>query len=899
MPSSKKKTSTAGGRLAIGRLIQRGAIGIVVLALLVAILGGYAATRFLQLDADTNNLIADDRPFMAPFRAWIEEFGDLEFIYVVVDPADASDAEADRVVDLLVDRLREIPELPEVQGWVTADEQWRLGTWSMSEADLEGLVRTGDATGLLASETSNAAILAEGMRRLGRVSDIRALDLDDAARIENAAGGVLLLESIAATRLEDVAELATPSDFELARSRKREYLVNPDGRLRFIEIMPRKDFGTLAAIEGPLAAIREVLSDVGRSHPEVDIGLTGKPVLQADELATSDADMTRCAAAAFTIIAILFIWMFRGIVRPLLIVIAFACAFGWTYGAATLLVGRLNLLSIVFMLVLVGVGLDYGVHIVSRWLESRRAGTSRENTLDEVVRTAGVGNLFGATTSAGVFLLALLTDFGGLRELGLIAGVGLILCMISMCVVLPSLLYLSDRRREVSKVGIDGSTAERYGGDNTSRGAGWVLVVGALATGLFAFAVYEEARFEDNLLELQAEGLESVEWEHRVLEDSSSASWFAASIADSIAQVETITERARTEPAIGEVRSVLDLIAPPTPARDRLRATFASNAMPVEPSGVRSPAAKIDAASLRRASDRVRTLARNARSVDPSGAIRLDALASRLRALSEAFRTAPPQHGGIAARRAAVEATRARVRHAIEMLRSGAEMTLREVLPDAVRKRLMAGSGRFLVSLVPAGDVWNPEGMANFVDAVRRVDPDVTGVPITQYESLRDMRRSFITMGLLALVLVTILVWADFRSIRATLVTMIALLVGLVWTVGIAALVGVSFNVANFFAIPILLGLGVDSGIHLMHRLRETSGASISGTAKAVVITAITTGIGFGSLVFANHRGLQSLGALMAIGSLCCLASTLVLLPSLARRLRACGDDVPCVGESA
>lgn len=875
-------------RPALGRLITAAPGWIVVLALLLAVLGAVTAARDLELDADTNNLIAADRPFMAPFQAWMEEFGDLEFIYAVVDPGDASREETDLAVDQLATRLRELTVLPEVQGWITVPEQWRLGTWAMRTDELEGLVQAGDATGVLASDVPAATILAEGVRRLGRVADVRALQLDDSARRENAAAGILLLETIAATTLDDVPELATSTGFDLAMPMERVYLVNPGGRLRFVEIMPQKDFGTLAAIEGPLRAIRQVLGEMERAHPSIEFGLTGKPVLQADELATSDADMTRCAAGALAIITVLFVWLFRGVTRPLLVVIAFACAFGWTYGAATVLVGRLNLLSIVFMLVLVGVGLDYGVHIVGRWIEARRGGLESTEAVDDVLRTAGVGNLFGAVTSAGVFLLALLTDFGGLRELGLIAGVGLLFCMVAMCVVLPSLLYLTDRNARPSDDPVR-SQIDRAPSADHPRGSIWIIVAGVLATGLLGLAVYEEARFQDNLLELQATGLESVAWEHRVFEDSSSASWFAASIANSIPQVEEITERARTEPAIEGVRSILDLIAPPTPDRTALRADFARRARPTEPSGLRAPA-RIDANQLRRASDRVFTLARNARRIDATGVDRLDALGTRLRDLAEAFRTANADRGGIAALRVAIERVRARVGAAVRELQAGAETSLRDVLPDALRRRLMAPSGRFLVSLIPAGDVWNPEGMATFVSAVRRVDPDVTGVPITQYESLRDMRRSFTTMGVLSLLLVALLVWLDFRSVRTTLAAMIALLVGLVWTVGVAAMMGISFNVANFFAIPILLGLGVDSGIHLLHRLKETNGASISGTGRAVAITAVTTGIGFGSLIFAEHRGLQSLGALMAIGSMSCLASTLLLLPSLARRLRVCGE---------
>ncbi|MBQ72004.1 MAG: RND transporter, partial [Planctomycetaceae bacterium] len=166
--------------------------------------------------------------------------------------------------------------------------------------------------------------------------------------------------------------------------------------------------------------------------------------------------------------------------------------------------------------------------------------------------------------------------------------------------------------------------------------------------------------------------------------------------------------------------------------------------------------------------------------------------------------------------------------------------------------------------------------------------PEVTGVPITQYESLRDMRSAFLEMAVLSSILVLVLLTIDFRRVRPVIIAMIVLTVGLVWTIGVTSAIGVHLNVANFFAIPILIGIGIDSSIHMLHRADECGRGPLDfrGTRGAVVLTALTTGIGFGSLVFARHRGLESLGMVMAIGSACCLLSTVILLPSLTSWLR-------------
>ena len=218
---------------------------------------------------------------------------------------------------------------------------------------------------------------------------------------------------------------------------------------------------------------------------------------------------------------------------------------------------------------------------------------------------------------------------------------------------------------------------------------------------------------------------------------------------------------------------------------------------------------------------------------------------------------------------------------------AGDRADLRNALPAAIRDSLVAPSGRYLVRMLPAEDAWEVEPLERFVGAMRAVDPNATGVPMTQLESIRDMTSAFVQMAVLALVAVAVLVWIDFRSLACVGICLAALLLGLAWTVGAITVLGVPLNLANFFGIPILMGLGIDSAVHMTHRARESRGRRIryGATAKAVALTATTTAIGFGSLVFASHSGLQSLGLVMLVGSVACLAAALLFVPSAVRLL--------------
>ena len=854
-------------------------MSVLILALLIAVAGAILAATTLKIDADTNSLISDDRPFMKTYRAFMAEFGDLEYIYIVVDagsPADRS--AADSAVNQLLEELKQQTDLAGVHGVISPREQWRLAPRAMPLSDLEGLVAASGAFAGIMQAGGPAELLEDAETGLQRLVS-EAFTLDETTARTLGARSLFILESLAAAP----ARPSGPwSDFEPAAPRHQQYLRSATGRMSFIEILPQKDYGSLAVIEEPLARIRDVIASVQSAHPTVDIGLTGKPVLQADEMAVTRSDMTRASIIALSIIAVLFMVVFRGVRRPLLAVVAFAAAFGWTYGLATLLVGRLNLLSMVFMLVLVGVGLDYGVHVVARWSEARRRGTAKEANR-HVMHTAVVGNLTGAVTSAGVFLLALLTSFQGLRELGLIAGVGLLMCLIAMTLVLPALLILTER---TGKTDPGGPVEPAPRGDTGRRSAfsTTVIVLTAILSTWFVFLVPQHLRFESNLLELQSRELEAAQWERRLFADDTSASWFAAAITDAIDALPELALKASEEPAIGRVMSVLDLIEPPSPERAQARLELAKATQRLSP-GTPRRSAPLEPDRMIRVTGRLKALAAMAGSrITAEQRAQMIDLADRLQVQAQVL--AGGERDEAAALQDRIQAGLSRTAEALVDMGEGAAADLRESLPGALRARFVSPENTFLLLMQPTEDVWDYEAMGTFVAAIRRVDPEATGVPITQYESMNDMALAFTIMAIGAILVVALIIWLDFRSWVSTLFCMGSLAIGILWTLGLLSLFSIPLNLANFFAIPILIGLGTDSSIHVLHRWRDmqrTGENRYGATLRAVTLTAVTTGIGFGALLTAQHRGLQSLGWVMAIGSMTCLLSAVILLPQFLR----------------
>jgi hypothetical protein len=208
-----------------------------------------------------------------------------------------------------------------------------------------------------------------------------------------------------------------------------------------------------------------------------------------------------------------------------------------------------------------------------------------------------------------------------------------------------------------------------------------------------------------------------------------------------------------------------------------------------------------------------------------------------------------------------------------------------DTLPVFLRERFVGVTGKYLVQVFPARNVWDPAALAEFVTALRRVDPQVTGGPVTFFETSRLMRDGYFQAGAYALVAICILVVSDFRRLSLAFLALVPLAVGALWTVGVMGLLGLQFNLANLIILPLIIGIGISNGIHIMHRHLEEGheGPSViaRSTGKAVVLSSLTTAVGFGSLMVARHYGIFSLGLLLTVGVVCNLLASITALPAI------------------
>jgi predicted RND superfamily exporter protein len=204
-------------------------------------------------------------------------------------------------------------------------------------------------------------------------------------------------------------------------------------------------------------------------------------------------------------------------------------------------------------------------------------------------------------------------------------------------------------------------------------------------------------------------------------------------------------------------------------------------------------------------------------------------------------------------------------------------------LPHSLVDRFVGQHGRYLLKIYGKGNIWDAAALGQFVKDVRTVDPHVTGNPLQAHEASFEMKRSYQEAAIYSLLVIIGVLVLDFRSLRYSLIAALPLAVGMFQTYGLLGYLNVPLNPANLIALPLILGIGVDYGVHIVHEFREQPGPyrMSPGTAVAVLVDGLTTIVGFGSLMIASHQGLQSLGRVLTIAVTCCMFSSLIMLPAL------------------
>ena len=810
---------------------------VVLAGTVVVIVAGVVLGTRLKFETDVLNLMPRHDPVVSEFKRVLQDFGSLEtlLIAVPVDGEEQLDTSL-ALVDALAAEIQQSPYLSRVEAHLEdpvklADTVLRHAVLFLDQQGLEALRERLTPAGLAA-----------------RASDIRAsIDTPQGMiakefAVRDPLGFLpLLLSRIGRTPSSLKVDFA--SGYYLSADHSMVLiLAKPKGPAQDIDF----DHALLSDLGLRIDKVRKQFADQEGLDPDevpgVEIG--GGHRIAYEDATLIKKDIAWNSVTSVAGVLVLFFLAYRRFATAHYAFLPLATGLALTFIFTAVTLGSLNSATSGFSALLVGLGIDFTILTYGRYLEGRLAGVAKAEALEAMAVHTGPAVVLGAITTVGTFYAFLATRFAGLREFGLLTGTGIVFMMLSAFLILPALVTLFDRAaapRPPSKW-LNLEPVLRW----AQRRSGAVLAAAAVVTVLAAGALFW-LRFDDDVRNLRSPSNQGVAVQERVAKAfglSFNAMMILVDAPDEVTALARVHQLAVgldklvEEGVVSSYESLANLI-PPLTSQERSLAWLASHRELTDPARVKR---ELDAA------------------LQATGLVP-GAFADGITTLDEALRPAGPV--------------------TLEVWRG---TPVEQVVERSLRHE--DGGVTTVVNVFSPPGKWRREAPPQLIELVRGVpQASLTGVNLVSQRLRHTVWQDAAVAGLLGLVLVIgLLLWSS-HSLKGALVCLLPVATGVLWALGVMAVVGYPLNLLNVFVITMVIGVGSDYAIYMVHRIREGHGIEeLAQTARAVVLSALTTIVGFGTLIMTHYPGLQSMGwmALLGISFACCTA--VVVVPLVARR---------------
>lgn len=844
-------------------------------SLLLAVACAVYTSRNLGMNSDTTDMLSEHLPFRANYKHYKKTFPqdqEMDTLVLVLDAPTPEQAHA--ATKRLAERLRQdTANIKDIylQGGDIFFE--RNGLLYESISELGHITdRLAAAQPLIARIATDPTLYTFATVLTEAVEELRAgrkLELGPVL------GGV---SATLDARLADAPRALSWQILFRGEEQKNTYR-------ELMTVQPQLDYTQLSAAEQPIAELRATAKDLGLMEEGVRLRVTGDVALADEELKSAMHGTEYAGLLALVLVAVVLYIAMRTTGLILVVLLSLALGLLLTAAFATVAIGHLNVISIAFAVLYVGLGVDYAIHFLLRYRELLEDGQPAMQALPAAGGDTGHSLFLCAVTTAIGFYAFMPTSYTGVAELGLIAGTGMLISLVVTLTLAPAL----QRYLPTHSVPVD-AAAENALGKLLELPLRWrkVVYAGTFAALLVAVAALPRIEFDYNLLNLQDQRGEAVQTFRELLAETEHSPWHAVALADSEIEADRLTQRLLSLPEVSRVVTILDFV--PAEQEEKL-ALIEEMALTLGPLTFPTVATATDSHMLMQ-----QRAALNALGV----------------ALDRFIVERPDHPASVSARtlRASLSALLARVDEmgnsdkdrllratgkdllallpdAMQRLNTSIEATSfsQQQLPESLRTRWHSQTGQYRVAIYPAENINDNQALRRFVRSVQQQAPQATGAPVISLEAGEAVVQAFIQAFSLALVGITIILMFMLRSVVSTLLVLIPLLLAALFTGAVTVLLGVQFNFANIIALPLLLGIGIDSGLHLVQRSRSegTTHENLmhTSTTRAIFYSALTTLVGFGSLAFSSHQGTASMGVLLTIGLALTLICVLVILPVL------------------
>jgi hopanoid biosynthesis associated RND transporter like protein HpnN len=833
---------------------RRRATYVVVLAAIVAALTAWFALSRLGIDTDTGRLLGEDLPWRQQEMALDKAFpANVDNLAIVVDGA--TPELADVAAQAIDDRLTARPDLfrytRRPDGGPFFDQQ---GLLLLPKDEVQQvadrLIQAQPLLGSLAVDPSLRGLL-------------HTLDLALEGKQRGVTDGSELQQPLAA--LADVADNALvdlqpkPLGWSTLLTGRGD---SQSDRQRFVLTQPVLDYSSLQ----PAERARDFIHAVGKELPHVRVRITGAIAMSDEELETVSQGMGLSSGLSFIGVMLLLLLALRSwkmivsIIATLIVGLLLTAAFA----AAT--VKSLNMISVAFGVLFVGIAVDFSIQFAIAYRDMRHREPDPKLAMKETGRRMARPLVLAAATIAIGFLSFLPTDYRGVRELGLIAGAGMVIALVLNLTLLPALMWRTRPHGAGARVGwAQLAAADRFLMQNRRA-----VLIGTAVLTLIAAALLPRLAFDFDPLHLRDPKTESVSTVLELMADPNTTPYTLDLLKPSLEAARQSVERIDKIP---EVKHALWLgVFVPDDQDDKLaiiddlRTLLGPTLSPATTS--KPPSEDELRAALRNTASRLRGAGGSRQDVETRLAGALDKLAGSDSARLAAFRDA-------------VTAGLPRTLQQVRSLLQAHKVTL-ETLPQDLKQSWLAADGRARVEVYPAIDAQDPKALQRFVEAVKAIEPTVSGSAVTIRESAKTIIGAFALAGVLSTIAIAAVLLFALRRASDVLRVMGPLLLAGLFTLATCAATGLELDFANIIALPLLLGIGVAFDIYFVVAWRAGRWPPLAtATTRAVVFSASTTSVAFACLLLSSHPGTVGMGSLLLLELGWVLAVTLIVVPAL------------------
>ncbi len=851
----------------------RGPWLVLAVTLVLTVLAGYSATR-LTVNTSTSDILSAELPFRQVEIKYREAFPKEELAVVVIDAPDSG--EADATARGLMQHLATRASLFE-------------------RTEIAGASPYFDHYGLLFLSTDQLTALGQGLRPARRLLMTLAADpsLRGLAKLmsmaqegvsQGAAPGSLakLLSQLADT----LDKRAKGQPAEMQWTTLLNFGPSLQGARRLVQVLPILNDRSINRAGPALDGLKAAIAETAAEHPGATLRLTGEPVLRQQELNDALAGAIRASILSFFLVsATLIIGIGSGrLIAALLITLIVGTI--WTTGLAALAVGRLNLISVTFMVLFFGLGIDFGTHLGLRHLEEVRSGKNFKDALYAAMMGEGPSITLSAVCAALAFLSFVPTYYTGLAEFGIISALGMMVALVISFTVQPALMALMPPKvpkRRGMGIGI---------GNIVPRHFRAVLVIAALIS-LGAAIVAPKAWLDTNILNLQDQSSEPVKTYRDLAADPETSPYALDVLAPDLDAAAEMAKKLAAVDGVAGVRWIGDFVPRDQEAKLAALAAVRERAgdgffQTIDPAPPPSDEELTQAfAALQESAKQIASPPADIpvdEAIPPAGA----RLAASLQAFAQAKGTDPDTLRTLGV--ALTDEVPGLTEGLKQKLSVTTPVTIDDIPADLRSDWISSLTGEVRLRVMPAGDIDSAEGMKRFTEAVQAVASGASGVPASVTGAGHEIFVAFVQAISYTAIAIGLVVIILRRRLSDVLLVLAPLAVAALWTVAGSALIGLPFNFANIIVIPLLIGLGVASSIHMVTRGREISEERAAGkadakllgtsTPRAVLITQVNTVAAFATLAIAKHQGLFSMGVLLGMAILLVLIVSLIVLPA-------------------